>query len=68
MLPQHLRKELADAVVTLDAGIIGEVIARIAAQDAQLGEVLARTAKRSAYTEMLKELQACDTRLREEIP
>jgi signal transduction histidine kinase/ligand-binding sensor domain-containing protein/CheY-like chemotaxis protein len=65
-LPEQLRKELADAVVRLDAGPIGEVIDRVSEQDAQLGEVLARCAKRFAYTEILRALEECNARLREE--
>jgi signal transduction histidine kinase/ligand-binding sensor domain-containing protein/DNA-binding response OmpR family regulator len=57
MLPEQLLRELADAVVTLDAKLIGEAIARVAKHDAQLGEGLARAAKRSAYTEILKVLE-----------
>jgi signal transduction histidine kinase/ligand-binding sensor domain-containing protein/DNA-binding NarL/FixJ family response regulator len=56
-LSQQLRKELADALVRLDAGPIAEVIDRVSQQDAQLGEVLAHFAKRFAYTEVLNALR-----------
>jgi len=49
-LPEELRKDLADALVRLDAQPIAEVIARVLEQDAQLGELVARSANRFAYT------------------
>jgi CheY-like chemotaxis protein len=60
MLPHPLRKELAAALVRLDPGPIGEVIDRVSEQDARLGEVLARCAKRFAYTEILDALEDCN--------
>lgn len=57
MLPHPLRKELAEALVRLDPGPIGEVIDRVSEQDARLGEALARCAKRFAYTEILNALE-----------
>ncbi len=66
MLPETLRKELADALVRLDAGPIREVIDRVSKLDSQLGEVLSRCAKRFAYTEILNALRKCDARIREE--
>ncbi len=65
-LPETLRKELADALVRLDAGPIGDVIDRVSKLDFQLGDVLGRYAKRFAYTEILKALRECDARVREE--
>jgi CheY-like chemotaxis protein len=59
ILPNELRKELADALVRLDAGLIAEVIHRVSEQDAELGEVLVRCAKRFAYTEILDALSDC---------
>ena len=56
-LPEQLRKELADALVRLDTGPIAEVIDRVSEQDSQLGEALARCAKRFAYTEILNALE-----------
>jgi CheY-like chemotaxis protein len=67
-LPEELRKELADALVSLHAKPIAEVIARVSEQDPLLGEVLARCAKRFAYTEMLKALEDCNARLSEKVP
>jgi ligand-binding sensor domain-containing protein/signal transduction histidine kinase/CheY-like chemotaxis protein len=66
-LPQQLRKELKDAMVRLAPGPIGEVIDRVTEHDAQLGEVLARYAKRFAYTEILNALEHCNGGLREEV-
>ncbi len=68
LLPETLRKELADALVRLDAGPIGEVIDRVSQQDAQLGEVLSRLAGRFAYTEILNALMNSDVLAREEAP
>ncbi len=68
LLPETLRKELADALVRLDPGPIGEIIGRVSQQDAQLGEVLSRLARRLAYTEILDALMNCDVRVREEAP
>ena len=68
MLPPQLRKDLGDALIRLDPGPIAEVIDRVSEQDAQLGAVLARWAKRFAYTEMLNALEDCDARSREEVP
>jgi signal transduction histidine kinase/ligand-binding sensor domain-containing protein/CheY-like chemotaxis protein len=65
-LPKHLREELADALVRLDAGPISEVIGRVSEQDAQLGGVLASCAKRFAYTRILNALENGNGRLREE--
>jgi CheY-like chemotaxis protein len=60
MLPQQLRRELADALVRLDAGPISEVIRRVSEQDSQLGGALASCAKRFAYTEILNALEDCN--------
>jgi signal transduction histidine kinase/ligand-binding sensor domain-containing protein/CheY-like chemotaxis protein len=65
MLPEKLRKELAAALLRLDAQPIGEAIDRVRELDARLGEILARLAKRFAYTEMLNALNDCDSRLKE---
>ena len=65
MLPQQLRKELADALVRLDPEAIVEVIDRVSKQDAQLGEVLAHCSKRFAYTEILSALEDCNGRFAE---
>jgi hypothetical protein len=61
-LPEELRKELGEALVYLYAQPIEAVIARVAKQDPQLGEVLSRCARRFAYTEILKALEECKPR------
>jgi signal transduction histidine kinase/ligand-binding sensor domain-containing protein/CheY-like chemotaxis protein len=63
MLPVELRKELEDALVRLDAGPISEIIGRVSEQDANLGEVLARLAKRFEYTEILTALESSNGHL-----
>jgi signal transduction histidine kinase/CheY-like chemotaxis protein len=59
MLPEQLREELARALVRLDPGPIAEVIDRVVLQDAELGGVLARFAKRLEYTQILQALDEC---------
>ena len=66
ILPVRLRQELADAVVSLNPSRIQEVIARVADHDAPSGEFLSFTAKRLAYTEILKALEESGIRLREQ--
>ncbi len=56
-LPQKLCDDLANAVLLLDPGKIGEVIDRVAHHDAQLGEVLSRAAGRLQYTPILEALE-----------
>ena len=65
-LPETLRKELADALVRLDAGPIADAIGRVSQQDAQLGEGLSRLSSRFAYTEILNALMNSDVRVRKE--
>ena len=60
LLPPSLRADLAGVVLTLDADLIGGVIGRVMKIDAPLAEALTRCARRSAYTEILKALEACD--------
>ena len=59
-LPNGLRGELREAVVSLDAGRIAEVIERISQTDAALGAVLARHAKRRAYTAIFNAIEATE--------
>ena len=66
MLPDHLRQELADALVRLDAGLIFEVIGRVSEHDAHVGEVLTRCAKRYAYSQILDAIENGNGSLREE--
>jgi len=66
MLPEHLRQELADALVRLDAGLILEVIGRVSEHDAHVGEILTSCAKRYAYSRILEAIENGDGSLREE--
>lgn len=65
-LPRELREELTNAVMSLDAGPIREVIARVAEHDANLGELLDHAAKRFKYTVIFKAIEDCNAHLREE--
>jgi len=56
-LPVQMRKELSEAVLTLDSIKISEIISSVAEHDAPLSDALARIAKRSAFTEILNALQ-----------
>jgi hypothetical protein len=64
-LPEKLREELAAAVLRLDPQPIREAIDRVRELDVRLGDVLARFAKRFAYTEILNALNDCDRHLNE---
>lgn len=59
-LPAELRKELADALVSLQSEQIVDVISRISKQNATLGRTLSQYAERSAYSPILQALQSCD--------
>ncbi len=53
-LPAPLRIKLRNAVVSLDARLMSEVIREIAEQDAVLGSTLARYTDKLAYSPILK--------------
>ena len=53
-LPEELRAELRDALISLKRERIAEVIDRVSGRDATLGSALARCAERFAYTAILK--------------
>lgn len=55
---QELRRELDDALVSLDAVRVAELIRRIAELNPALGEMLAQHAGRLAYTAILHALNA----------
>jgi len=57
-LPQELRRELNDALVSLDAARVAELVRRIAELDPALGDVLAHHADQLAYTAILHALKA----------
>ena len=55
-LPQELRRELRDALVSLDAERVTELVRRIAGLNPALGDMLAHHAERLAYTAIMKAL------------
>jgi hypothetical protein len=57
-IPNELRKELSDVVVTLDTELIGQVIAKISLYDASLGDAMFDAARRSAYSEILRAMSS----------
>jgi signal transduction histidine kinase/DNA-binding NarL/FixJ family response regulator len=57
-LPQELRRELTDALVSLDVTRIGEIIRRVSELDPALGDALAQHAGQLGYTAILRALQA----------
>jgi CheY-like chemotaxis protein/anti-sigma regulatory factor (Ser/Thr protein kinase) len=58
-LPDELRAELRDAVVTLHRERISSVIGRVWERDSALGNALARCADRLAYTAIFEALENC---------
>lgn len=60
-LPAELRKELTDAIVSLDNAWITKVIQCISEQDAPLGATLLRYAQTSTYSPILQALQSSET-------
>jgi signal transduction histidine kinase/ligand-binding sensor domain-containing protein/CheY-like chemotaxis protein len=55
-LPEDLRKELTDAVTSLDLERIGIVITRISEQNQPLGQALSRYAERYEFSQILQAL------------
>jgi signal transduction histidine kinase/CheY-like chemotaxis protein len=60
-LPEELRDELEQAVVSLDAKRIALVVRRVAEHNASLGGVLRRLADRFAYTRIHDAVRNCKT-------
>ena len=58
-LPESLRGELEDALISLDIERIAQLVRRISERDSSLGEVLARRADLFAFTPILHALAAC---------
>jgi CheY-like chemotaxis protein len=56
-LPEELRTELREALISLKRERIAEVIDRVSKQEAALGSALARCAERFAYTAILKAIE-----------
>jgi signal transduction histidine kinase/CheY-like chemotaxis protein len=65
-LPQELRRELTDALVSLDTARIGGIIRRVSELDKTLGDTLARHAGQLGYTTILQALQAVKVKLTKE--
>jgi CheY-like chemotaxis protein len=61
-LPQELREELSEALISLDAKRIGALIERIRKQDAVLGGSLENRARKFSYTPILTALGAAGGR------
>ncbi|MBV8549810.1 MAG: response regulator [Acidobacteriaceae bacterium] len=59
-LPMELRKELADAVITLDIERVAVVIDRISGQNGALGRTLSQYAERYAYSSILQALRSSE--------
>ena len=56
-LPEELREELRESLRTLDVRRICAAVESVAERDAALGAVLARCARRYAYTAMLNAIE-----------
>ena len=62
-LPQELRRELTDALVSLDAARITNIIHRVSEIDPALGDTLAQHANQLNYTAILQALHAVKVNL-----
>jgi signal transduction histidine kinase/ligand-binding sensor domain-containing protein/CheY-like chemotaxis protein len=67
-LPEDIRAEFAERLISLDNERIGEMIERIAQRDAALGEALARRAARLSYTSILNDIGGLDVKRGPESP
>jgi hypothetical protein len=61
-LPTALRRELENAVISLDRERIMLLVSQISEQNASLGGRLAQLADVSAYTPIFQALESCKTR------
>ncbi|MCC6527089.1 MAG: response regulator, partial [Polyangiaceae bacterium] len=61
-LPTALRRELAEAVVSLDTARISELITRVSALDPTLGTVLSQHAEELRYTRILRAIEPAESR------
>jgi predicted Zn-dependent protease with MMP-like domain len=59
-LPEELRKELADAVISLDIARIADVIGHISERDTALGRTLCQYAEKYAYSAVLHALRSSE--------
>ena len=60
-LPAELRKELTDAVISLDIERIATVIGRISEHNAALGRTLSQYAERYAYSSILQAIRSSES-------
>jgi YesN/AraC family two-component response regulator len=60
-LPVELRKDLMDAVISLDAERIAGVISRISEQNAALGRTLSEYVARHAYSPIFQALRSSES-------
>ena len=61
-LPEELRKELENAILSLDGERIARVVSQVSQQDSALGGALARLASQLAYTPIVRALESCKAR------
>jgi signal transduction histidine kinase/CheY-like chemotaxis protein len=59
MLPEQLRVELTNAVISLDVARMVKIVGRVAELDADLGSALAAYVDRFAFTRILTAIQDC---------
>ncbi len=59
-LPAELRMELADAVISLDTGLISLAITHISEKNAALGSALSQFAERYAYSSIFQALRSSE--------
>ncbi len=64
-IPEELRVELENAVISLDRERIARFVSRVSEQNASLGGALAHLADVSAYTPILDALESCKCRFTE---
>ena len=62
-LPDELRDELANAVISLDRASIDRVIQRVAECNVPLGAALAHHAERFAYTAIVEAVKTCQPKM-----
>ena len=59
-LPAELRKELGDAVISLDIARIASVISRVSAHNPAVGSAISQYAERYAYSSILQALRSSE--------
>ena len=61
MLPETLRKELGEAIVSLKPERIALAIQYVSEQNAAVGKALAKLTDTFAYTAILEALESCES-------